>query len=602
MCGICGIINYKENVDNYINDIKIMNNLLKKRGPDQEGLFACKNALLGHRRLSVVDLENGLQPMTYDGYTIVFNGEIYNYEYLREELISYGYTFDTKSDTEVLLKLYHCFKEECLDKLNGIFAFCVFSKDESFIARDHAGVKPLFYKLHNDGIIFASEIKSILAHSEVDAVIDREGLSELLSLLPSRKPGSAVFKDIKSLRPGHYIKIYKDNIEIVKYFNLTSKKHLKSFKETKDDIRAILEDSITMQLNCDVNKACLLSGGIDSSIICAIASKNIDNLTTYSIDYEDNSLYFKSDNYTVSRDDYFIDLMIKEYNLDHHKEEISLEKLINLLEDATIARDLPGMADIDSSLLWFSSKIKENHTVALSGEVADEIFFGYPWYYREELLKLENFPWLTNIDDRQNLLNKSLNINIKDCINEAYDEIINEVTYDENDTELDKFYRRLMYINLTYFMPTLLDRKDRMTMNSGLEVRVPFADIRLIKYLWNVPFEYKHNNNIEKGLLREAFKDVLPHEIYERKKTPYPKTFNPKYTEIICEKLTECIKDDTSILNIIFDKEKINELIETKAENITTPWFGQLMKGPQLLAYLYQMHFWAKHYDVKLEI
>lgn len=602
MCGICGYVNYQKDITKYKSNIKKMTKTLIKRGPDQKGYFIDKNCLLGHRRLSVMDPFNGLQPYTYDGLTIVYNGELYNTDELKDDLSTKGYLFDTTCDTEVVLKMYHYYKENSLDMLNGIYAFAVFNKDELFIVRDRLGVKPLYYKLHDNGIIFASEIKAILKHKDVQPIIDLDGLSELLSFSPSSTPGTSIYKDIQSLRPGHYIKYNKEEFNIKRYFYLESKKHEDDFETTKLKVRQLLEDAIKKQLISDVPIATFLSGGLDSSIISIIASMNKENLTTYSIDYVDNDKYFKSDGFTVSSDDYFINIVKNKYKLNHKKKVINTKQLIKYLKDAVVVRDMPGMADIDSSLLWFSKEIKKNHTVCLSGECADEIFFGYPWYYKKELLDIEYFPWMRNTSDRQKLINKNLNINIADKIKKGYKDIISEVEYCESDTELDKKYRALNYINLTHFMTTLLDRKDRMTMGGSLEVRVPFSDHRIIEYLWNVPFDFKHYKGVEKGLLREAFKDVLPDEIYNRKKSPYPKTFNPEYTKILSKKLKKCLKDKNSILHKVFDIVSIYELLNNDNSNFDIPWFGQLMKKPQLIAYLYQFHYFGKKYKIILDI
>ncbi|MFV0274912.1 MAG: asparagine synthase (glutamine-hydrolyzing) [Bacilli bacterium] len=602
MCGLCGYVNYNKDISNYENNVIQMNETLKYRGPDSFGTFFHKNGLLAHRRLSVLDVDNGSQPMSYDDLTIIYNGEIFNTEELKKDLIEKGYKFNTHCDTEVILKGYHFYKDSILNKLNGMFAFVIFNKTTCFIARDRFGIKPLFYKLHDNGIIFGSEIKAILKHNEVDAIIDRKGLNELLTLSPSTVVGSGVFKDINSLKPGHFLIHTKDKTTIKQYFKLKSKQHTESFEETTKKVKKILTDAIKIRLNSDVALATFLSGGIDSSIITAIASANKNNLTTYSIDYEDNNDYFVSDNYTISQDDYFINIMKNKFNLNHKKIIISIEDLTTFLEEATIARDLPGMADIDSSLLWFSTKIKENHTVCLSGECADEIFFGYPWFYKEELTNLETFPWILNTKERQKLIKDELNIDIESNLKKYYEKLISEVEYDNKDSNIDKKYRRLMYLNLNNFMTTLLDRKDRMTMRAGLEVRVPFSDYRLIEYLWNVPYIYKNKDGIEKNLLRNAFKDILPIEIFKRKKTPYPKTFNPKYTNMVIEKLKEALEDNSSALHIVFKKDEIQNLIDTKGEKIQNPWFGQLMKGPSLLAYLYQFHIWAKIYNVKFQL
>jgi len=600
MCGFTGW--YKKNHEKKnIKIIKQMTKTLKYRGPDQKGFFIDKNILLGHRRLSIIDLKNGRQPYTYNGYTIVYNGELYNTEDLKNKLKE-KYTFETTSDTEVLLKGYIEYKEKVLDMIEGIYAFAVYKDDKIFLARDRVGVKPLFYTKIKNNFLFASEIKAILKNKIVKPIINKESLQELLSLSPSRIPGSGVFKNIKELRPGHYM-IYENNkINIKRYWNIKEENIKDDYVTATKKVEKYLTDSIKRQMVSDVDIACLLSGGLDSSIITAIVSKNKEKLDTYSIDYEDNEKYFQKTKFTVSQDNDFIRLMSKTFNTNHHYKVITQRTLAKYLKESVIARDLPGMADIDSSLLWFSKQIRKKHKVILSGECADEIFGGYPWFYREEIKNREYFPWLDSIDSRSKLLKKDLQekLKLKEFMKIQYHNILKEVPITKNKKEQQ--YKNLFYLNMTYFMPTLLERKDRMTMRGSVEARVPFADTKLIEYLWNLPWEYKYHNNQEKGILRDAYKNLLPQEITNRKKNPYPKTHNPKYTNIIIKLLKKRLKNKNSILYKIFDTEKLNELIETKGESFESPWFGQLMTGPQLLAFLYQIDIWASIYKIIVEI
>lgn len=601
MCGITGW--YKKNHEKKnIKIIKQMTKTLKYRGPDQKGYYIDKNILLGHRRLSIIDLKNGSQPYTYKGYTIVYNGEIYNAENIKNKLKE-KYTFETTCDTEVLLKGYIEYKEKILNLIEGIYAFAIYKDDKLFLARDRVGVKPLFYTKIKDNFLFASEIKSLLKNKLVKPIINKESLQEILSLSPSRIPGSGVFKNIKELRPGHYMIYENDKITIKRYWNIKEKINKDNYETATKKIEKYLTESIKRQMVSDVDIACLLSGGLDSSIITAIVAKNRDKtLDTYSIDYEDNDKYFQKTKFTVSQDNDYIKLMSETFKTNHYYKVITQHTLAKYLKESVIARDLPGMADIDSSLLWFSKQIKKKHKVILSGECADEIFGGYPWFYREEVRNREYFPWLDSIDYRNKLLKKELQekLKLKEFMKTQYDNILKEVPITKNKAE--QIYKNLFYLNMTYFMPTLLERKDRMTMRGSIEARVPFADTKLIEYLWNLPWEYKFHNNTEKGILRDAYKDLLPKEIVTRKKNPYPKTHNPKYTKIIIKLLKKRLKNKKSILYKIFDKEELNKLVETKGESFSSPWFGQLMTGPQLLAFLYQLDIWAKKYKIILDI
>ncbi len=388
---------------------------------------------------------------------------------------------------------------------------------------------------------------------------------------PSKKQGSGVFTGISELRAAHYLKYNKGKIEITRYWNVETKECTDTFEEAKEKVKNLLTDSIKRQMVSDVPIATLLSGGLDSSLITGIVAQNMnDTLTTFSIDYEGNDKYFKKTDFTVSLDEHYIDIMSKEFNTKHEYKTITQEDVVKYLEDALYAKDYPGMTDIDASLLWFSKEIAKEFKVILSGECADEIFGGYPWFYRKDLNERELFPWINNLSYRQSLLNENLQneINLQEIVEEEYKKTINELP----EADREKKDKRLFYINMTHFMQCLLERKDRMTMYSTLEARVPFADTKLVEYLWNLPFEYKYNENTEKYLLREAFKGTIPDEVLNRKKNPYPKTHNPKFLEMVSDLLRKRLENKNSKMYKIFDINKINELLDSKEDDIL-PWY-----------------------------
>ena len=598
MCGIFGVVNYQLNEVKTPYDMNCVQAVLH-RGPDEGGNFYDKHVFLGHRRLSVVDIEQGKQPMAFHHYTMVYNGELYNTEEIRQELLEAGYTFKGHSDTEVLLKAYVCFGEKVVEKLNGIYAFAVWnSKDQSlYVARDRAGVKPLYYCLLPDGLIFASEQKQILQYTRKNE-ITLEGFKELLGVGPSHTPGHGLYKGIEELKPGYYMKVSAGHVELTQYWELEANEHKDDFETTVAKTREILLDAIKRQLVSDVPLCTFLSGGIDSSAITAIAASEMKNLHTFSIDYEDNLKYFKKTDFTVSQDSDFIKLISDLNHTNHHYCVISNQDLADALTDAVHFRDMPGMADVDSSLYWFCKKIKEDFTVSLSGECADEIFGGYPWFYREPMNGM--FPWLRDLAIRNTLLKPEWQekLDLVGYATERFNESVAMAPILEGDSDLNNEKRQLTYLNTKWFMTTLLDRKDRMSMGASLEVRVPFADHRLMEYLYNIPWEMKFYDGMEKGLLRKALEGVLPDEVLYRKKNPYPKTHNPHYTELIKTLLREALSDSDSILHEIFDEQKLWALANTNEEIITRPWFGQLMTQPQLIAYLYQFHVWFKEYHM----
>lgn len=612
MCGITGWIHFNKDLRNELPIVKKMTETLSRRGPDDNNIWFGPHTLLGHRRLTVVDPVGGKQPMvkTYEHnqYTLTYNGELYNTEDLRKELLKRGHTFSGHSDTEVLLTSYIEWKEKCVDYFNGIFAFAIWDETEqkAFIARDRLGVKPLFYAERNGGLLFASELKALLAHPDIPTKITRVGMAEIIGLGPSRTPGSGVYDGINELRPAHAMTFSKNGHRIWRYWNVESKEHTDSLDETIENVRFLVTDAVERQLVSDVPLCTFLSGGIDSSIITAIAANaykhnNKAPLHTYSIDYENNQQHFQGNAFQPSDDRPWIQKVSNSLGSLHHYSIISQNQLVEYLTDAVHVRDLPGMADIDSSLLWFCKEIKQDFTVGLSGECADEIFGGYPWFH--QVANSDSvFPWIRSKNERNSLLNDSWHkkLNIDDYVENAYNTTLIETPLLDGETEIEAKRRQLFYLNMTWFMTTLLDRKDRMSMGASLEVRVPFADHRLVEYAWNIPWDYKMVGNQEKGILRKAFQGILPTEVLYRKKSPYPKTHNPVYSEKVQSLLKEQLLDKNSILHELFHAHRLSDLINSNGDAFKVPWFGQLMSGPQLLAYLAQLHIWFRDYNVEL--
>jgi asparagine synthase (glutamine-hydrolysing) len=613
MCGISGWIDFDKAIKNETETLKKMVNTLERRGPDETNIWYDTHVGFGHKRLIVVDPEGGRQPMTKqkDGfnYTICYNGELYNTEDIRKILHTKGYSFKGHSDTEVLLTAYIEWAEECVNYLNGIYAFAVWdSKRELlFIGRDRLGVKPLFFKEHKKGFVFASEIKALLAHPEIKTEIDHEGLAEVFGAGPSRSPGSGIFKGIKELRPAHALTFSKNGLKIWRYWNVKSAEHKENADETAEKVRFLVTDAVTRQLVSDVPLCTFLSGGLDSSIITAIAAKGFEDqgkgqLHTYSIDYEGNDQYFSSNEFQPEADGKFIQMMTNHFGTKHNNKTITQAQLVNDLLEATHVKDLPGMADVDSSLLWFCKEIKKDFVVSLSGECADEIFGGYPWFHRQQDLERPGFPWMRSVHERQALLQPEWQKRLKldeYCL-EQYKQAVAETPKLDGETLEESKRRELFYINMTWFMTTLLDRKDRMSMGASLEVRVPFADHRLVEYVWNIPWDLKMYRGREKGILRKAFEGIIPEEVLYRKKSPYPKTHNPEYTMAIQKWMEKILQDKSSVLHEFFQKDQLEGIVSSGGKSFQEPWFGQLMTGPQLLAYLVQLHTWFKDYNINI--
>ena len=615
MCGFVGFANFKEDVSKKENILKNMNETLKKRGPDEDGYYIDKHAELAHKRLIVIDPEGGKQPMIEsflsNTYIIVYNGQIYNTKELKEELVQNGFKIKSHSDTEILLKSYIHYGKDVVKHLNGIFAFAILDtkNNEIFLARDHFGVKPLFYTLVDNTLIFASEIKALFEYPGVKKIVDSQGILELFGIGPAHTPGLTVFKGIYEIKPAHFAVFNNSGLHIKRYWKLKSKEHKDSFGQTCEHLKFLLNDAITRQLVSDVPLCTFLSGGLDSSIITKFASdyhkaNDMPPLDTYSIDYVDNDKNFVKSDFQPNSDSFYVDFISKRLGTNHHKIVIDTPELAEALEDAMIARDTPGMADIDSSLLLFCKYVKKDMTVSLTGECADEIFGGYPWFFREDALKSNTFPWSISTSERQKLLNPYIGekIKLKDYIDYRYDESLKEVEILDTDSKETAEKRKISHLTLNWFMQTLLDRSDRMAMYNGFELRVPFCDYRLAQYVWNIPWEWKALKGREKGLLRYICKDFLPSEIVDRKKSPYPKTHNPTYLAKVKGMLSKIMEDKDAPINNLLNRDYILEILETDGKAFTRPWFGQLMVGPQLMAYLCQVNMWLEKYQPKIEL
>ena len=605
MCGIAGQISFKENMRCMGGVFAEMSRALTPRGPDADGEYCDDNAYLVHRRLIVIDPENGRQPMSSGDCTLVYNGELYNTEEIRSELKSRGVKFIGHSDTEVVLKAYMEYGEECVGMFNGILAFVVWDsrRRKLFLARDRIGVKPLYYSLIDGGIVFASEIKALLKHPKITPVVTSEGAAQIMLIGPACVTGSGVFRDISELPAAFCAEFTEDGLETRRYWSLKAAPHTESFEETAEHIRGLITDAVKRQLVSDVPLCCFLSGGLDSSIISAIAAKEFaergERLSTWSIDYKDNHANFRASSFQPDEDAPWIVRMAEYIGSEHTDVVLDTPALAEALDDAVYARDLPGMADVDSSLWLFCREIKKKFSVALSGECADEIFGGYPWYHRKEVLHYDGFPWTTCVPERGALMKHPLSpADAEGFVRKAYDRCLSHTDYLDGESADERRMREMFVMNLEYFMDTLLTRKDRMSMAHGLEVRVPFCDYRIVEYAYNIPWEMKSYRGREKGLVRKAMEGVLPEDVLWRKKSPYPKTHNPNYLALLAEKLGALLRSDDCRLTEIVNADALLEMLRTGGASFGKNWYGQLMTVPQIYAYMLQIDRWIKHYNV----
>jgi asparagine synthase (glutamine-hydrolysing) len=615
MCGIAGFCNiqadYTKEPGKWQMILNSMKQVQKHRGPDDDGDILYPKVGFAHTRLSIIDLNRGHQPITKykagNAFTIIYNGELYNTSELRDNLIRMGFMFKTHTDTEVILTGFMAFGPDFIRELNGIFSFAIWDDNVStlYLVRDRLGIKPLFYTVIDDTIIFSSEIKGLFQYPGVRPRIDSQGLGEIFGLGPAKSYGLGVFKDIYDVLPGYYIAFNNSGIHKYRYWSLVSTPHEDSYQETVEKTSFLLYDSVKRQMISDIPICTFLSGGVDSSLVTAICARELKKagkqMITYSFDFVDNSKHFKSNSFQPAEDRPFVDFMVNYVDSKHTYLECSNEDLADYLYQAVDSRDLPNMADVESSLLYFCQKVASEVKVALTGECADEIFGGYPWFHDPEIMALNTFPWSKNMETRKLLLSEDLlsSVDLDAYVQAAYEKSVAETPRLEGESRFEARRREISYLNLKWFMATLLDRMDRCSMFSGLEARVPFADHRIVEYIWNVPWEMKCPNGVVKGLLRDAGKDLLPEKILYRRKSPYPKTYHPDYEKMLGNRLLDVLSNPNAPIHPLVNKKKIEDFVASP-QDYGKPWYGQLMAGPQMTAYLLQINYWLEKYNIEL--
>lgn len=617
MCGIAGFstfcMNYKDNAPKWHDLLQRMNQIQKHRGPDDQDVYLTKHCGLAHARLSILDLSLGHQPMRGElgchSASIAFNGEIYNMPALRKDLEKQGVRFKTTCDTEVILMGYLARGIDFVQELNGIFAFAIWDEtlEKLYLVRDRLGVKPLFFTMQNETLIFSSELKGLLSFPGIRPVVDREGFCEVLGLGPAKTYGKGVFKNVSELLPGEFLEFEGGVLQRKIYWKLESAPHEDSWAQTVEKTRYLVTDAIKLQMLSDVPICTFLSGGIDSSIVTSVCSSQLQKqgkqLDTYSFDFRDNDINFKSNAFQPSLDRPWVDKMVEFTGSNHHYLECCNTDLYRYLFKAVDARDLPCMADVEASMLYFCEKVARHNKVTLTGECADEIFGGYPWFHKKECFQADCFPWSMDFAPRTMLLKDDVlqKLSLEEYARDAYGRTVAETPLLPGESPEEKRRREISYLNIKWFMQTLLDRMDRTSMHVGLEARVPFADHRIVEYLWNVPWEMKCKDGVVKGLLREASKGLLPDEVLYRKKSPYPKTYDPAYEGLLKRELLKVLSNPAAPLNQLVDLQKVKAFMQCPSD-YGRPFYGQLMAGPQLLAYLLQMNYWMEKCGVIVEI
>jgi asparagine synthase (glutamine-hydrolysing) len=560
MCGITGWVSFDRDLASERETLDAMTDTMACRGPDAAGTWYGRHAALGHRRLAVIDIAGGAQPMVVStpagDVALVYSGEAYNFVELRDELRRCGERFETSSDTEVVLRGYLRWGDALADRLVGMYAFAIWDGrvGKLVLIRDRLGIKPLYLYRTPDGVLFGSEPKAILANPLASRVVDADGLRELFAF--ARSPRRAIWSGIHEVEPGTIVTVDARGLRERTYWRLETRPHADDRDATVARVRELLDEIVRDQLVADVPRCVLLSGGLDSSTITAMAAAQLaeqgEQVRSFAVDFVGQTEHFAPDALRSTPDTPYVHDVARHVGSDHTDIVLDHRALADpeVRRAALAARDVPmGLGDMDTSLYLLCKAIRERSTVALSGESADEIFGGYRQFHDPRAQRAHAFPWLAIDMQPIGAADGMLNADVRATLDmpgyraEAYESAIAEIRHLETESDLEHRMRISSYLHLTRFLPLLLDRKDRMSMAVGLEVRVPFCDHRLIEYVYNAPWSLKTYDGREKSLLRGAARDLLPDSVVQRVKSPYPSTQDPSYVGAIQQQARALLAD-----------------------------------------------------------
>ncbi|UXY34099.1 asparagine synthase (glutamine-hydrolyzing) [Streptomyces albidocamelliae] len=582
MCGITGWVSFDRDLTAEGPTLHAMTETMACRGPDARGTWAEGPAALGHRRLAVIDLPGGRQPMSLTvpggAVALVYSGEAYNFTELRRELEGRGHRFTTDSDTEVVLHGYLEWGDAVAERLNGMYAFAVWDgrHDKLVMIRDRMGIKPFYYHPTPDGVLFGSEPKAVLANPLARPRVSLDGLRELFVLV--KTPGHAIWDGMREVEPGTVVTVDRSGLTTRAYWRLETRPHTDDRDTTIATVRTLLDDIVRRQLVADVPRCTLLSGGLDSSVMTALAARRLaeydEKVRSFAVDFVGQADHFVADELRGTPDTPFVHDVAGYAGTDHRDIVLDADSLADpALRDQVIrARDLPaGFGDMDTSLLLLFRAVREKSTVALSGESADEVFGGYLQFFDEEARAADTFPWLVHMGrhfgDDSDVLRPDLakSLDLAGYAADGFRSAAARVDRLEGESDFEYRMRRMSHLHLTRFVRALLDRKDRMSMAVGLEVRVPFCDHRLVEYVYNAPWALKSFDGREKSLLREAAADVLPRSVYDRVKSPYPSTQDPRYARALQDQAKDLLSRPSHRVFDLVDRDRVRRAAEREA-------------------------------------
>ncbi|MDX3853953.1 asparagine synthase (glutamine-hydrolyzing) [Streptomyces sp. AK02-01A] len=610
MCGVTGWIDWETDLRAEEATLRTMTETLACRGPDDSGVWLSRHAALGHRRLAVIAPDGGAQPMgetgaAGPGAVLSYNGELYNYRELRQELRSLGHDFRTRSDTEVLLRAHLQWGADAPRHLNGIFAYALWDvrRQELLLVRDHLGVKPLYWHAHRSGVLFGSEPKAVLANPLFRAELDAEGIAELFALPAAPTAGHGIFRGLHEVLPGQVVTVGRAATRTTRYWRPTSHLHSDDPATTRETVRALLADTVERQLLSDVPLCTLLSGGVDSSAVTALAAaarerSGHSKVTSFSVDFP-GSADRAPDAWRTSADAPFVQAAAEHIGTLHTSVLIPDDDLLDARDAVLRARDRPGWGEMDASLHLLFREVRKHSTVALSGEAADEIFGGYPYFHDPAALAADTFPWLHGRTTPAALLRPEVAARVRpeEYTAEQYRRSLADVPRLDGEEGADRRIREVFHLALTRWLPPLLERVDRVSMSVGLEVRVPFCDHRLVEYAANVPWAVKTPGGRSKGLLRDAVRDLLPPQVTDRPKSGYPSTPAVRYTEVLTARARDLLADSQAPVFDLVDRDAVRR---TLAEGRPLPSPRTAPNPVGGLDHLVQVDEWLRAYRVGL--
>jgi asparagine synthase (glutamine-hydrolysing) len=566
MCGICGVFNMRKDGPISPEELARMNAQLSHRGPDDCGIYLDRFIGLGHRRLSVIDVANGKQPLGNEDGTIwvTYNGEIYNHRELRPELSSKGHRFVTDCDTEVIVHAYEEYGQDCVSKFNGMFAFALWDekKELLFLARDRLGIKPLHYGIYGPYFVFASEIKAILNHPVASVDVEINAIPEYL-LCTSLLDSKTMFKHIRSVPSGTTIVIENGVFKKHRYWSMERDgvRHAgDSFEECREGVRDLLDSAIQMQVVSDVPFGTLLSGGLDSSLVTAMAAKHVaGRLKTFSMGYDKNRTLRPE-----GTDAHYAGLVATAYDTDHTEFVFQPQDYFDVMKRVTWHVEKPVELTSPSLFLLYRG-LKPKVTVVTSGEGSDELFAGYYFFLnRRQTERPTEFPWAPYFDEVSNLLDPAIEKQT------GYRERVRTTLADEmGAVETEDGVNKLLFLFLKYYLVEMLERLDKTSMAWGVESRVPFLDHRLVEYVVNMPSSYKSTADCEKILLKSIATNILPVDIVKRKKRPVPIPVDPKTVFNERNRANELVQAANSRIGNYFDRKRVEDFFNKRAQFAT---------------------------------